>query len=52
MQGQTSKTFTIAITNDTAAEEAESLNLTLTNPTGGATLGQGRRAVLIITDND
>jgi uncharacterized repeat protein (TIGR01451 family) len=51
-QGQTSKSFTIPILNDTSLEGAESLNLTLSNPTGGATLGQGRRAVLIITDND
>ena len=51
-QGQSSKTFTIPIKNDTAAEGAESLNLTLSNPTGGATLADGMRAVLIITDND
>jgi Calx-beta domain len=51
-QGQSSKSFTIPILNDTSLEGAESLNLTLSNPTGGATLGQGRRAVLIITDND
>jgi hypothetical protein len=51
-QGVTSKTFKVSIVNDTAAEGAESLNLVLSNPTGGATLGQARRAVLTITDND
>ena len=51
-QGQTSKTFTVPILNDAAAERAESLNLTLSGPTGGATLGQARRVVLTITDND
>ena len=34
------------------AEGVESLNLTLSNPAGGATLGQARRAVLTIADND
>jgi hypothetical protein len=51
-QGQTSRTFTVSILNDTIAEAPESLNLILSNPTGGATLGQARKAVLTITDND
>ena len=51
-QGETSKTFTVPIINDTAPDGNESLNLTLTNPTNGATLGQSRRSVFIITDND
>ena len=51
-QGQTSRSFTVGLTNDTAKEGSESLNLVLTSPSGGAVLGQGRRAVLIITDND
>jgi hypothetical protein len=51
-QGEISKNFTIPILNDSNLEGAESLNLTLSNATGGATLGRARRAVLIITDND
>ena len=51
-QGQTSRTLTVPILNDAAAEGVESLNLTLSSPAGGATLGQARRAVLTITDND
>ena len=50
--GQTSRTFTIPIINDTAPDGNESLNLTLSNPTGGVVLGQGQRAILTITDND
>jgi hypothetical protein len=48
--GQTTRTFTVPVTYDALAEGPESLNLTLSNATGGATLGQNRRAVLIITD--
>ena len=51
-QGENSKTFTIPIVNDSSVEGTESLNLTLSNPTGGAVLGQIRRAVLTINDND
>jgi hypothetical protein len=50
--GQTSKTVAIPVVNDASVEGVESLNLTLSNPTGGATLGTRRRAVLVITDND
>ena len=50
--GETSKRFSVAIANDSLAEGTESLNVMLSNPAGGATLGNGRQAMLLITDND
>jgi len=49
---QTSKTFIIPVANDTAVEGNETINLTLTNPTGGAALGAQNTAVVTVTDND
>src|SRR5262249_28646962 len=37
--GETSKSFTIPIVDDSLAEPTETVNLALANPTGGATLG-------------
>jgi subtilisin family serine protease len=47
----TSKTFTIPIINDTAAEANKTINLTLSNPIGGR-LGAVDTAIVTITDND
>ena len=46
------KTVSIPIVNDTLVEPNETINLALTSPTGGATLGSPNTAVLTITDND
>jgi surface-anchored protein len=51
--GQTSQTVTIPINVDGFVENNETINLTLSNPTGGAELGGRTTAVLTINeDND
>jgi hypothetical protein len=47
-----SKTFSIPILDDSVYEGNETVNLTLTNATGGATLGSPSTAVLTIVEND
>ncbi|MBA2352364.1 MAG: DUF4394 domain-containing protein [Burkholderiales bacterium] len=49
---QTTRTVNVQITNDTAAEPSETVNLTLSAPGTGTTLGTQRTAVLTIADND
>jgi hypothetical protein len=50
--GVTSQTFPITICNDTDVEPSETVNLALSNATGGATIGAQSTAVLTITDDD
>jgi hypothetical protein len=50
--GETSKTFPINITEDQIQEGDETLNLTLSNPSGGALLSAPGTAVVTIVDNE
>lgn len=50
--GETSRTFTIFITDDAFVETIEQLSVTLSNPEGGATLGARSSVTLNINDND
>lgn len=49
--GETNKTFTIPVLNDVLVESDETITLSLTNVTGGATLGL-TSATLTLTDDD
>jgi YD repeat-containing protein len=46
------KTFTISIIDDLTEEDKETINLSLSNPSGGASLGMPGTAVVTISDND
>jgi hypothetical protein len=50
--GEFVKTFTVAISDDTSLEPNETINLTLSNPTGGAALGARAAATVTISEND
>ena len=49
---QTSATFVIPILDDVVAEGAETINMSLSNPTGGAVLGAVRTATVTIADDE
>jgi lysophospholipase L1-like esterase len=49
--GENSKTLFLPVVDDTYLEGAETLTLTLSNPSGGALLGANQSALITITDN-
>ena len=50
--GDTKQSFSVEIIDDNTVEEDEIINLSLSNPTGGATLGNQTTAFLMIIDNE
>ena len=50
--GQTRATFMVDIAGDTSLEGSETINIALSTPTGGATLGTNSSATLTIADDD
>lgn len=52
LTADTSKTFSVATIDDTTVESAETFAASLSNPTGGATLGSPSSATATVNDND
>ncbi|QYO65804.1 Calx-beta domain-containing protein [Leptolyngbya sp. 7M] len=50
--GEASKTFNVTICDDSTVESDETFDVTLSNPTGGATLGTPATATVTIVDDD
>ncbi len=50
--GETSKTFTVSLVDNAAIEGNRTVNLGLTNPTNGASVGAPAPAILTIIDNE
>lgn len=50
--GQTSRSFTVTLLDDSLDESGEDIKLTLSNPVGGASLGSPAQAGLTVRDND
>ena len=50
--GETRQSFSVSILDDNVVEDDETINLSLSNPTGGAILGSQNTAVLTIIDNE
>jgi CSLREA domain-containing protein len=50
--GETSKTFDVLLTEDSYQEPEETINLTLSNPTGGAIMGSQSTSVVSIAADD
>lgn len=51
-EGETTKTFGVPLIDDPSPEPDETVLLTLSSPTGGATLGSPAKATLTILDTD
>ncbi len=50
--GETSKTVSVPITDDSTVESSETVQLSLSSPSSGATLASPSSATLTIVDND